>query len=417
MLPELTQEITEQETVTNAVIKILLVDDNADNLLSMEVILEKEGYSFYKAMSGKEALRILLKEEDFSLILLDVRMPIMDGYETAELIFQRDKLKQIPIIFITAQDHEEDSVFKGYQAGGVDFIRKPINPGILKAKVAVFADLYRKNRQLRMQEERLQAINDDLILLNEELEKRVLQRTIELENANYELKSLNISKDKFISVISHDLRNPLTSLLASSENLSRETEKLRPEMVKKLSEIIHRTSNKILKQLNELVEWAQNQRQKTNFNPEKIKLSQGINESLDLLRTNAVQKRLKFENNIDEHIYINADPMMFRSITQNLVSNAIKFTQYGGKSVEVSALRVEDMIEISIQDFGVGMSQQTQDMLFSTAARSTEGTQSEKGSGLGLMLVRDFVMQHGGTIKVESNPGRGTCFRFTMPGG
>jgi len=165
------------------------------------------------------------------------------------------------------------------------------------------------------------------------------------------------------------------------------------------------------------VEWAQNQRQKTNFNPEKIKLSQGINESLDLLRTNAVQKRLKFENNIDEHIYINADPMMFRSITQNLVSNAIKFTQYGGKSVEVSALRVEDMIEISIQDFGVGMSQQTQEMLFSTAARSTEGTQSEKGSGLGLMLVRDFVMQHGGTIKVESNPGRGTCFRFTMPGG
>src|SRR3978361_649429 len=109
MLPELTQDITEKEGVAGTVIKILLVDDNADNLLSMEVILEKEGYSFQRATSGKEALRILLKEEDFSLILLDVRMPIMDGYETAELIFQRDKLKHIPIIFITAQEHEEDS--------------------------------------------------------------------------------------------------------------------------------------------------------------------------------------------------------------------------------------------------------------------------------------------------------------------
>src|SRR6201998_3722044 len=140
-------------------INILLVDDNENNLLSMEVVLEKEKYTFFKATSGREALRILLHEEDFSLILLDVKMPIMDGYEAAELIYQRDKLKDIPIIFITAHDYEEAAMFKGYQAGAVDFIRKPFNPEILRSKVAVFAELYKKNRLLQQQEKKLQRIN------------------------------------------------------------------------------------------------------------------------------------------------------------------------------------------------------------------------------------------------------------------
>src|ERR1700749_2644230 len=137
-------------------VKILLVDDNENNLLSIEVALEKEKYTFYRATSGREALRILLKEEDFTLILLDVKMPIMDGYETAELIYQRDKFKHIPIIFVTAHDYEEAAMFKGYQAGAVDFIRKPFNAEVLRSKVAIFAELHKKNRLLRQQEERLQ---------------------------------------------------------------------------------------------------------------------------------------------------------------------------------------------------------------------------------------------------------------------
>ncbi|HEY1010645.1 MAG TPA: response regulator, partial [Daejeonella sp.] len=179
-------------------IKILLVDDNIDNLMSMEVVLEKDGYSFVKATSGREALSILLKEEDFSLILLDIRMPIMDGYETAELIYQRDKLRHIPIIFISGQDDEEAAVFKGYLAGAVDYIRKPFNTQILRSKVAVFAELYRKNQILIAQEEKLTRINDDLRKLNQELEDRVKERTKELENLNHELKDLNLSKDKFL---------------------------------------------------------------------------------------------------------------------------------------------------------------------------------------------------------------------------
>jgi len=397
-------------------INILLVDDNENNLLSMEVVLDKEKYTFYKATSGREALRILLKEEDFSLILLDVKMPIMDGYETAQLIYQREKLRQIPIIFITAHDYEEAAVFKGYEAGAVDFIRKPFNPDILRSKVAVFTDLYKKTQLLKRQEEKLQLINNDLTQLNLDLEQRVLERTVELENLNHELKALNLSKDKFLSVISHDLRNPLTSLLASSENLSRDAEKLRPEQVKMFSGIINRTSNKILGQLNELVEWAKTQREKVIFNPEKLHLWNCVNESLELLRENSIQKEISLENEVEDGLYINADSLMVRSILQNLVTNAIKYTPPGGGSVLVTAMPVDDMVEVCIQDSGVGMSQQTKDMLFGDFnSASLLGTSQEKGTGLGLLLVKDFVTTHGGKIMVESELNKGTCFRFTIP--
>lgn len=397
-------------------IKILLVDDNENNLLSMEVVLEREGYIFSKATSGREALRILLKESDFSLILLDVKMPIMDGYETAELIYERDKLRQIPIIFITAHDYEEAAMFKGYQAGAVDFIRKPFNPDLLRSKVGVFAELYQKTQLLIDQEEKLRAINDDLVRLNQNLEQRVLDRTRELETLNQELKALNLSKDKFLSVISHDLRNPLTSLLASAENLNRDAEKLRPEQIKLFSGIINRTSNKILEQLNELVEWAKNQREKIRFTPGTLHLKQGINESLELLKPTAAQKDIKLENNIDEDIYVNADALMLRSILQNLVTNAIKFTPHGGAAITVTARPVDNMIEVCVQDGGVGMSADTKQVLLGDFnARSIMGTNQEKGSGLGLLLVKDFVVQHGGVIHVDSELGSGTCFKFTMP--
>jgi signal transduction histidine kinase len=402
--------------VSDITIKILLVDDNENNLMSMQIVLENEGYEFFKATSGREALRILLKEEEFSLILLDVKMPIMDGYETAELIYQRDKLKHIPIIFITAHDYEEEAMFKGYKAGAVDFIRKPFKPEILRSKVAVFAELHRKNQLLRQQEERLQIINNDLRLLNQDLEKRVLERTVELENLNQELKALNLSKDKFLSVISHDLRNPLTSLLISSKNLNQDSENISPKELKLLSGVIHRTSNKILQQLNELVEWAKKQREKTNFNPEKLQLVRGINESLELLKASAIQKSVRFENKIAEDIYVNADSLMLRSILQNIVTNAIKFTPQGGGIVKVTAEPADSMVEVCVQDFGMGMTNETKETLLgNTHSSSLLGTNKEQGTGLGLLLVKDFVAQHGGTIKIDSELGKGTCFRFTMP--
>jgi two-component system, sensor histidine kinase and response regulator len=395
-------------------IKILLVDDRPDNLESMEIVLENQGYQFYKATSGKDALKILLKEDDFSLILLDVRMPIMDGYETAELIYQREKLKLVPIIFITGQDYEEAAMFKGYQTGAVDYIRKPFNPQILRSKVAVFAELHRKNQLLSRQEEKLRLINDDLMRLNAELEDRVKERTLQLETLNSELKDLNLSKDKFLSVISHDLRNPATALIATSEKLNRDVEKLSTADLKNLSGIIHRTAHKIVQQLNELVDWAKKQREKTSFNPRRINLMNGMNDSLELLKVNAAQKEIELVNNVENGIYVNADSLMLRSIVQNLVTNAIKYTPQQGV-ITISAEHQDRMVEICVSDTGIGMNSDTMEKLFDAVNSSSKGTNNEYGTGLGLILVKDFVTQHGGTISVESTEGEGTCFKFTIP--
>ena len=396
-------------------IKILLVDDNDNNLMTMEVALEKEGYIFSRASSGREALRILLREEDFSLILLDVKMPTMDGYETAELIYQRDKLKLIPIIFITAHDYEEAAVFKGYKAGAVDFIRKPFNPEILRTKVAVFAELNKKNRLLRQQEEKLQAINNDLTQLNLALEQRVAERTLKLENLNHELKSLSLSKDKFLSVLSHDLRNPLTALLISSGKLNTNPEELNVNQIKQLSQIINRTSKKLLDHLNEVIDWAKKQSEKISFNPQKTRLSDGIDDSLELLIPNAIQKEIKLENRIPHDIFVMADALMLRSIVQNLVTNAIKYTPHGG-TVVINAELAEQMACVFIEDSGVGMTTEMIENLFNkNNNNSSSGTNNEQGTGLGLLLVNDFVAQHGGTIDVESSIGKGTTFKFTIP--
>ena len=403
------------ELVTEIPVKILLVDDNDNNLMSMEVALEREDYVFLKASSGREALRVLLHEEDLSLILLDVKMPTMDGYETAELIYQRDKLKDIPIIFITAHDYEEAAMFKGYKAGAVDFVRKPFNPELLRSKVAIFAELFKKNRLLRQQEERLQVINNDLMLLNLDLEQRVLDRTIELENLNHQLKSLNLSKDQFLSVLSHDLRNPFTALLIASAKLSEEPESLTAAQIKQLSQIVHRTANKLVNQLNEVIEWAKKQSKKANFNPEKVHLMAGIEEALELLKPNAAQKQIRLQNRTPKDIFVKADSLMLRSIVQNLVTNAIKYTPQGG-SVIINAKLDGHMACVLVSDSGVGMAPEIREKLFNEHnGASILGTDNERGSGLGLMLVNDFVLQHDGTIEVESTVGKGTTFKFTIP--
>jgi CheY-like chemotaxis protein len=182
--------------------KILLVDDREDNLMSIEAILGQDGYEFFRAYSGTEALKILLAETDFALILMDVKMPVLNGFETATLIYEREKLKSIPIIFITANNYGDDNVYKGYQAGGIDYILKPINPQILRAKVNVFVNLYRAKSMLLEQESKLKSINDKL---NEEIKDRkaseekvrymnfqLIDKIDQLERANENLKQLKM---------------------------------------------------------------------------------------------------------------------------------------------------------------------------------------------------------------------------------
>lgn len=203
--------------------KILLVDDREDNLMSIEAILGQDGYEFYRAYSGTEALKILLAETDFALILMDVKMPVLNGFETATMIYERERLKSIPIIFITANNYGDDNVYKGYQAGGIDYILKPINPQILRAKVSVFVNLYRAKTMLQEQESKLKAINDKLNLevsdrkASEEkvryMNFQLIDKIDQLERANEHLKRLR-------TIASSEVTTPLEDISRSIEKLT-----------------------------------------------------------------------------------------------------------------------------------------------------------------------------------------------------
>jgi len=170
-----------------------------------------------------------------------------------------------------------------------------------------------------------------------------------------------------------------------------------------------------LDQLNEVIDWAKKQSEKTNFNPEKMRLAEGIDVSLELLKPNAAQKKIKLENKVPKDVFVRADSLMLRSIVQNLVTNAIKYTTQGG-SVIINAKPEGKMIRIFVEDSGVGMTEEIMKKLFTQDnSSSLSGTNNEIGSGLGLILVNDFVAQHGGTIDVESEVGTGTTFKFTIP--
>src|SRR5438552_7425476 len=189
-----TKPVVAQNLLRKSDIKILLVDDREDNLFSIEAILEKDNYTIVKANSGRAALKILLSQQDFSLILMDVQMPDLNGLETATIIYERDKLKNIPIIFITAFSYDEDYIFKGYKTGGVDYIYKPINPELLRMKVSVFVELYRKNQQLLLHEKKLLAANKSLQKEIEERktsEEKIRLLNGQLVNNNAHLKAIN----------------------------------------------------------------------------------------------------------------------------------------------------------------------------------------------------------------------------------
>jgi signal transduction histidine kinase len=277
-------------------------------------------------------------------------------------------------------------------------------------------ELKKANMTLQEKALLLQQQEEKLIRVNDDLEKRVLERTAELEILNDELKVLNVSKDKFLAVISHDLRNPLTALLLASEALTSQAEEPHFNPIQPFVKVIHRSSHNILQQLNELVDWAQKQQQKTTLNPERIHLFSAVQQSFELLSPNALLKNIDLANHTPDHLYVTADALMLRSILQNLVTNSIKYS-FDGAMVKVNACPVERMTEVCVIDYGLGMNIETRENLFNGSNGPSEpGTNNEKGSGLGLILVDDFVRQHKGTLRVESELNKGTSIFFTVPG-
>lgn len=399
-------------------IKILVVDDREDNLFSIEAILEKDSYTIVKASSGRAALKILLQQHDFSLILMDVQMPDLNGFETAAIIYERDKLKDIPIIFITAHDYDEDIIFKGYRTGGVDYIYKPINPDLLRVKVGVFVELYRKNYQLILHEQKLLAANRSLQKEIEERkasEEKVRMLNAQLVENNLQLKEINEELDQFAYVASHDLQEPLRKIQVFSDKIL--MAKLPDEETEKYFKKIISSSQRMQSLINDLLSFSRHSASPSDFKMVDLNL---------LVKEALVELEIKIEKsnaviNYDDLPVICAIPSLIRQLFYNLISNAIKFRKENApaevtiSSRKIPASKPEQVLyEITVADKGIGFEQQFEADIFRVFKR-LHSYHDFEGSGIGLSICKKIVDKHNGTIRAESKPGEGASFIIRLP--
>ncbi len=392
-------------------IKILLVDDREDNLLSIETILEQEGYAFVQATSGRNALKILLKEQDFNLILMDVQMPDLNGYETATLIYDREKLRHIPIIFITAQNYNEESAYKGYKSGGVDYIYKPINKYLLKAKVAVFIELYKKTHLLQEQEQSLRLLNNSL---EEKVKKRteeLFKRNEELKMKNIELEKINNDLDDFVYTASHDLRAPISNL---ERLIDMAIERLKDKFENdddRIFTMINLSISKFNKTIMDLTEISKVQKE-TDFVNEQVDFSEVMNDVKEDIHSLIEDAKATIEETYDvPHVVFTKKHI--RSILYNLLTNAIKYRDPSRPvRVSISTYEEDDFLIFSVSDNGLGLDAKQRGKLFAMFKRLHTHVE---GSGIGLYIVKRIIENNGGKIIVESKPGKGTTFKVYLP--
>jgi signal transduction histidine kinase len=403
--------------------KILIVDDREDNLLSIETIFEPDGYKLVKANSGRQALKILLTETDFALILMDVKMPNLNGFETASLIYEREKLKHIPIIFITANNFGDENIYKGYKSGAVDYIYKPINPDVLRAKVIVFIELYKKNRQLLAQEQRLVAINKSLEIeikerkSNEEkiksLNKQLLENIASLESANKDL-------DRFAFMASHDLQEPLRKIRMFSDRLYLKYENVLDDDGKTNIHRIQKAAERMQNLITDILTFSKLSVDKPAF--VEIDLNQLVGEVLTEMEEDLRNKKAKVV--VDRLPMLNVNPSLIKPLFHNLIGNAVKYSkkdvdplvkitsdtspQTNGKAKDQKYCR------IFIEDNGIGFDQKYAEEIFGMFKRLHHNTEFE-GTGIGLALCKKIVEQHRGYISARSKVNEGATFIVSIP--
>jgi two-component system sensor histidine kinase/response regulator len=367
---------------------VLIVDDIAENLQVLGNILNELDIEFSYATSGKEALEAVSFNKP-DLILLDVNMPEMTGFEVCEILKKNPDTRDIPVIFLTAKTEPED-VIKGLTVGGIDYVTKPFNTKELTARVNSHLELSISRRIITAQK-------DELHKLNIQLEETIA------------------SKDKFFSIIAHDLKSPFSTLIGFSDLLLKTFDDREPEEIKKLLKHINDSSQLGFNLLNNLLEWSRSQTGQIKYEPVLFDFAQLVDEVIDLHSGTAEKKKIKLDGSGLAIGEVNADRKMIYTVLRNLVSNALKFTQPGGE-IRISGKDTGDEFEISVSDSGVGIPANNLDKLFSISENiSTKGTDNETGTGLGLLLCKEFVEKNGGKIRVQSVVGNGSEFLFTIP--
>ena len=404
-------------------INILLVDDHSENLLALSAILGMPGYNLVQALSGEEALKCLL-HQDFAVILMDVQMPEMDGFETATIIRSRKRSRRTPIIFLTAIDKNQSRVVTGYELGAVDYLFKPVVAEILQSKIAVFVDLFRKTEEIKRQASQLAAANQQLAAeiiqrrqaeeqinrLNQDLE----QRAIALEATNQELRAFNYAA-------SHDLRTHLNHIAGFSKALLEDYEDKLDAEGKYYLEAVHNATHRMMQLMSDLLRLSQMTYWELQF--ESVDLSALAQEIVTEFKQAAPQRQVEIV--LMPEILAQGDRGLLKIALENLLSNSWKYTSKKTNArIELGLLnsqvaipklppRLPNSIVYFIRDNGAGFDMSHADKLFNPFQRLHRETEFE-GTGIGLATVQRIIRRHGGQIWAEGTPEQGATFYFTL---
>jgi signal transduction histidine kinase len=420
-------------------VNILLVDDQPARLLTYETILGELGQNLVCARSGLEALEKLMKDE-FAVVLLDVSMPDMDGFEAASLIHEHPRFEKTPIIFVTGVHVTELDRLKGYKLGAVDYVYIPVVPEILRSKVSVLVELYTKRRELREANRSLAQANSQLAQANTTLQAektRELQALNEtLQRANSELESANISlqneiterarvelalkeadrhKDEFLAMLAHELRNPLAPIYNAVQLMRRKSVD-DPQLVWS-RDVIERQTMHLSRLVDDLLDVSRITRGKINLTKELLDIANLISRAVETTHPLIVERAHDLVIDIpDEPLHVLGDPTRLTQALGNVLSNAAKYTERGGR-IKVRVSREGPEVLIRVSDNGEGIPADLLPVIFNlfTQLDRTSG-HAQGGLGIGLALVRKLVEMHGGSVTAHSEgAGRGSEFTIRLP--
>lgn len=361
--------------------KVLIVDDIPENLQVLSNILSKHNIEIGFAMDGIQALETV-EDDPPALILLDVAMPKMDGHKVCKKLKSNSNTSGIPIIFLTAKTETEDIV-KGFKLGAVDYITKPFKAEELESRVLTHLELFSS--------------------------KITIQKQLE------ELETLNKTKDKFFSIIAHDLKGPINGLSGLADILIEDFDDMSAEQIKNIHTVIKETSKSGLKLLKNLLEWARVQTGRVTLEPRNVMIKKIFEENENLITSSLKMKNIDLKINCKEDLRCFCDYNMINTVVRNLLNNAIKFTNRNGHII-IQASKSPNGLEISVIDDGIGMTDSDMKKLFRIDENMSKlGTEKEKGTGLGLIVCQEYIKMHKGNISVESKEGEGSKFFFTIP--
>jgi signal transduction histidine kinase len=332
------------------------------------------------------------KKKKPQLILLDIMMPEMDGFEVCQQLKANANTENIPVIFLTA-DMDKEKIIRGFQMGAVDYVTKPFNTEELITRIQTQLKLKTTEEQLKQKIEELEIIRQELV-----------STVVQLQEAN-------ATKDKFFSIIAHDLGNLFTGLIGLSDSIVEHQ-----EVIDNDSELLmlQNCSNRGYNLLKNLLEWSRLQAGKIKAQPEIINVEFLVTTNIDLLNSQIAAKNISLSVSLETKMIL-VDGYMFNTVIRNLLANAVKFTPKNGQ-IAISSHSQETEVEISIKDTGVGIGTKEIDKLFRIDVHhSTMGTAGESGTGLGLILCKEFIEKNNGTIWVESAEGKGSQFYIRLP--